>query len=87
MSKLSTLISSKDIPTTIVGISNRVGSKFVSRENGKRKTEGANWLNRITSRKLTANEKPGGGKRKHIDMDESENRNILSITKKRRAGN
>ena len=81
MSKLSTLslLSSKDIT------SNRVGSKFVSGGN-RSVSDGANWLNKITSTKLTANKKPGGGKRKRIDTEESENRNILYITKKRRVG-
>ena len=49
-------------------------------------SEGADWLNNISSTKLTANRKPGGGKRKRDGSMESDSNGIM-ITKKRRGEN
>ena len=83
LSTLSSLLSSKDIPTTIVGFSNCVGSKLVSKENGS-VSGGADWLNKLTPIKLTANKKPGGEKRKRDGSDASDS--VIVLTKKRRGG-
>ena len=83
--QLSHSLSSEDIQSTIVGFSNHIESEFVSKGDGP-VSEGADWLNNISSTKLTANRKPGGGKRKRDGSMESDSNGIM-ITKKRRGGN
>ena len=74
------LLSSKDILSTVVELPNRIEIQNASKEN-KSLSEGADWLNNITSTKLTANKKPGGRKRKRDGSIESDS---VFITKKRR---
>jgi hypothetical protein len=83
--QLSYSLSSEDKQTAIVGFSHHVESEFVSKENGS-VSEGADWLNNISSTKLTANRKPGGGKRKRDGSMESDSNGII-LTKKRRGEN
>ena len=84
--QLSSSLSSEDKQTAIVGFSHHVESEFVSKENGS-VSEGADWLNTIPSTKLTANRKPGGGKRKRDGSIERDSNNIIILTKKRRGEN
>ena len=82
---MSYSLSSEDKQPKIIGYSSRVESEFASIEN-KSVSEGADWLNTIPSRKLTANRKPGGGKRKRDGSVERDSNGIILITKKRRGG-
>ena len=75
-------LSSRDISTIIVGTSEYVGSKFVSKEDGSL-PGGTDSLNRISTSELTANRKPGGGKRKRVEESDDES---MWLTKKRGAG-
>jgi hypothetical protein len=56
-------LSSRDIFSTVVGSSHRIENWIANKEN-KSLSEGTDWLNKISSTKLTANKKPGGEKRK-----------------------
>ena len=60
-------ISSSHITTQLLDIEDRTVS------------EKCDWMNTLTSSELTANEKPGGGKRKRRLSNESE---VLSLKKK-----
>ena len=76
------LLSSKDILSTVVELPNRIEIQNASEEN-KSLSEGADWLNKHASSKLTANMKPGMGKHKRDKSNESE---LINSTKKQRGG-
>ena len=73
-------LSSKDIISTVVELPNSIETQNICKEN-ESLSDGADWLNIITSTKLTANRKPGDKKRKR---DGSVERESLLGTKKRR---
>ena len=74
------LLSSKDILSTVVELPNRIEIQNANKEN-KSLSEGDDWLNNITSTKLTANKKPGVRNRKRDRSIESDS---MLRTKKRR---
>ena len=52
------LLSSKDIFSTVFESSSHIETRIASKED-KSVSEGTDWLNKISSTKLTANKKPG----------------------------